>query len=135
VTYVCILLRQGMLSLGLCYSILTILVQALSVIGSCTHNHTIYSVCSHGNQHICFKPTYRPWEQWLEIRSIHNPGNFISATQEYSPDKPVSMLFYTCAVICRGGCGDTGCSCGGLAWEIAYTSNDVYVPGRQLLAM
>jgi hypothetical protein len=29
-----------------------------TVIKSCTHNHTTYSVCSHGNQHICFNPTY-----------------------------------------------------------------------------
>jgi hypothetical protein len=31
-----------------------------SVIGSCTHNHTTYLMCSHGNQRICFNPTYCP---------------------------------------------------------------------------
>jgi hypothetical protein len=41
-----------------------------SVIGSCTHNHTTYLMCSHSNQYICFNPTYHPWEQWLEIRGI-----------------------------------------------------------------
>jgi hypothetical protein len=46
-----------------------------SVIGSCIHNHTTYLVCSHGNQHICFNPTYCPQEQWLEIRSVCFPGN------------------------------------------------------------
>jgi hypothetical protein len=50
-----------------------------TVIGSCTHNHTIYSVCSHGNQHISFNLTYHPWEQWLEIKIMCNPGN-LSAT-------------------------------------------------------
>jgi hypothetical protein len=36
----------------------------------------------------------------------------------------VSMLFDSCAVIDKGGCGGTGCGCGGLVWERAYTSND-----------
>jgi hypothetical protein len=76
-----------------------------TVIGTCTHNRTIYSVCSHGNQHICFNPTYLPREQWLEIRSICNPGSLVSCTQMFSPDKPVSMLFNACAAIERGGCG------------------------------
>jgi hypothetical protein len=31
-----------------------------SIIRPCTHNHTTYLVCSHGNQHICFNPTYCP---------------------------------------------------------------------------
>jgi hypothetical protein len=52
-----------------------------SVIGSHMHNHTTYLVCFHGNQHICFNPTYRPLEQWLEIRSIRNPGSLVSLTQ------------------------------------------------------
>jgi hypothetical protein len=67
-----------------------------TVIGSCTHNHSTYSVYSHGNQHICFNPTYCPWEQWLGTRSVHNPENLISHTQEYRPDKPMSMLFDAC---------------------------------------
>jgi hypothetical protein len=49
-----------------------------SVIRSCTHNHTTYLVCSHGNQHICFNPTYHPQEQCLEIQGIWNPGNLVS---------------------------------------------------------
>jgi hypothetical protein len=84
------------------------------VIKSCTHNNTIYSVCSHGNQHIWSKPTYRPWEQWLEIRSSRNPGNLISHTQMFSPDKPVSMLTDACTVIDNGGCGGTDYGYGGL---------------------
>jgi hypothetical protein len=90
-----------------------------SVIRSCTHNHTTCLVCSHGNQHICFNPTYCPWEQWLETRSVCNPGNLISCTQVFSPDKPVSMLFDACMAIDQGGCGGRGYGCGNLAWERA----------------
>jgi hypothetical protein len=96
-----------------------------SVIGSYTHNHTTYLVCSHGNHHICFNPTYPPWEQCLEIRSVHNPGKIISHTQVFSPDKPVSMIFD--AAIDKGGYGGTDYGYGGLTWERAYTSNDKYV--------
>jgi hypothetical protein len=63
----------------------------------------------------------------LEIGSVHNPGNIISHTQVFSPDKPVSMLFDVCAAIDKGGCGGTGCGCGGLAWERAYMFNDKYM--------
>jgi hypothetical protein len=52
-----------------------------TAIGSRTHNHTICSVCSYCKQHICFNLTYCPREQWLEIRSICNPGKLISHTQ------------------------------------------------------
>jgi hypothetical protein len=97
-----------------------------SVIGSCTHNRTTYLVCSRGYQHICFNPTYHPQEQWLEIRSV---------CQVFSPDKPVSLLFDACAAIDRGGCGGTGCGCGGLARERAYTSNDKCMCGETTLAM
>jgi hypothetical protein len=45
-----------------------------TVIGPCTYNHTIYLVCSHGNQYICFSSTYCPWEQWLEIRIVTTLG-------------------------------------------------------------
>jgi hypothetical protein len=34
-----------------------------TVIGSCTHNYTTYSVCSYYGQYICFKPIYHYWEQ------------------------------------------------------------------------
>jgi hypothetical protein len=98
-----------------------------SVIGSCTHNHTTYLVCSHGNQHICFNPTYRPQEQWLEIRSVCNPGNLISHTQVFSTVEPVSVFFDACAVIDQGSCGGIGCGCGGLTWERAYMSNVKYM--------
>jgi hypothetical protein len=101
-----------------------------SVTGSCTHNHTTYLVCSHGNQYICFSPTYQPWGQWLEIRSVHNPGTLVSCTQEYSPDKSVSMFFDACVAIDHGGCGGTGCGSGGQAWERAYSANDKYMCRR-----
>jgi hypothetical protein len=58
VTYVCILLGQEVLSPGLCFSVLTTLVQALS---SDLAPTTIPSIqCSNGNQHVCFNPTYSP---------------------------------------------------------------------------
>jgi hypothetical protein len=123
----CILLGQEVLSPGLCFSILTIPVQALS---SCTHNHTTYLVCSHGNQQICFNPTYCPREQWLEIQSIGNPGKLVSHTQVFSPDKPMSVFFDTCVAIDQGGCGGVGCGCRDLAWERVYTSNDRYMCRR-----
>jgi hypothetical protein len=28
-----------------------------TIVGSCTHNHTTYSVCFHDGQYICFNPT------------------------------------------------------------------------------
>jgi hypothetical protein len=98
-----------------------------SDIRSCAHNHTTYVVCSHGNQHICFNPTYCPWEQWLEVRSIWNHGTLVSCTQVFSSDKPVSLFFDACAAIDQGGCGGIGYGCGGLARERAYMSNDKYI--------
>jgi hypothetical protein len=98
-----------------------------TVSGSCAHNHTIYSVCSYGNQHICFNPIYCPQEQSLKIRSIHNPGNLISHIQLFSPDKPESRFFDACAAIDKGGYGGIGYGCGVLAWERAYMSNDDYM--------
>jgi hypothetical protein len=98
------------------------------VIRACTHNHTTYLVCSHSNQHICFNPTYCPWEQWLEIRSILNPGKLVSHTQVFDPDKPVSVFFDAYAAIDQGGCGGICCICEGLAWERDYyMSNDKYM--------
>jgi hypothetical protein len=77
--------------------------------------HTYYSCAGTviGSEHICFNPTYYPREQWLEIRSVQNPGNVVSCTQVFSPDKPVSMLFDACAAIDKDGCGGIGCGCGG----------------------
>jgi hypothetical protein len=97
------------------------------VIGACTHNHTTYLVCSHSDQHICFNPTYRPQEQCLEVLSICIPGNLISHTQVFNPDKPASMFFDACVPIDQGGCRGIGCGCEGLAWERACTSNDEYM--------
>jgi hypothetical protein len=87
-------------------------------------------MCSHGNQHICLHPTYHPREQWLEIKSVHNPRNLISHTQIFSPDKKVSMFFDACAAIDKGGCGGIGYGYGGLAWERAHTSNEKYMYRR-----
>jgi hypothetical protein len=76
-----------------------------SVIGSCMHNHTIYQVCSHGNQFTCFNPTYCPVEQWLELRNGHLTGNIVIRTQVFDPEKPVSLLFDACVAIDKL-CGD-----------------------------
>jgi hypothetical protein len=78
----------------------------------CTHNHTTYLVCAHGDEHICFNPPYSPREQWLEVQSANNPRNLISHTQMFDPGNPVSMLFDACAAIDTGGCGGVGCGCG-----------------------
>jgi hypothetical protein len=48
-----------------------------SVIGSCTHNHTIYQVCAHDNQFTCFNPTYCPVEQWLELSIATSLGTLL----------------------------------------------------------
>jgi hypothetical protein len=126
VTYVCILLGQEVLSPGLCFSIFTIPVQALSIIGSYTHNHTNYSVCSHGNQHVCFNPTYSSREQRLEVlgfNSIIRGGirDHINCTQVFNPDKPVSVfLMYMQPQTKIAGCG-------GLAWERAFMLNGKYM--------
>jgi hypothetical protein len=97
-----------------------------SVIRSCTHNHTIYQVCSHDNQFTCFNPIYCPVEQWLELRSGHLTGNIATCTHVFDPGKPVSLLFDACAAIDKL-CGGTGCGCGGLGWERTCTSNEKYV--------
>jgi hypothetical protein len=75
-----------------------------TTIGSCTQNCIIYSVCSHGNQHVCFNPTYSPWEQWLEVQRFDSAvwggiRDFINHTQLFNPDKPVSVFFDVCAAI------------------------------------
>jgi hypothetical protein len=92
-----------------------------SGISSCTHNHTNYLVCSHGNHHrlpsggtVKDPECLQPWEPF-------------SRTQVFGTDKPVSMFFDACAATDKGGCGGIGCGCGGLAWERAYTSNDKYM--------
>jgi hypothetical protein len=100
-----------------------------SVIGSCTHNHSIYQVCFHDNQFTCFNPTYFPVEQWLELRSGHLTGNTVTHSQVLDPEKPVSLLFDACVAIDQGYklCGGTACGYGGLGWERTYTSNEKYM--------
>jgi hypothetical protein len=98
-----------------------------TVIRSCTHNHTMYSMCSHGNQHVCFNSTYSPREQWLEVPRFDSPirggiRDLIHCTQVFNPDKPVSVFFGVCAAISWDSRG-----CGGLAWEKAYVLNDRYM--------
>jgi hypothetical protein len=100
-----------------------------SVIKSCTHNHTIYQVCSRDDQFTCFNPTYHPVEQWLELRSGHLTGNIVTHTQVFDPKKPVSLLFDACAAIDKL-CGGTGCGRGGLCWEMTYTSKENYMCQR-----
>jgi hypothetical protein len=124
VTHACVLSGQEVLLLRLYCSTLTIPVQA--VIGSCTHNHTVYQVGSHDNQFTCFNPTYHPVEQLLELRSGHLTRNIVTHTQVFDPEKPVSLLFDACAAIDKL-CGGTGCGCGDLGWERTYTSNEKYM--------
>jgi hypothetical protein len=98
-----------------------------TVIGSCTHNHTTYLVCSHGHQYICFNPTYHPWEQWLEVQRFDGMiwgeiRDFINCAQVFNPNKPVSVFFDVCAATGQGGR-----EYGGLAWERAYMLNGKYI--------
>jgi hypothetical protein len=88
-----------------------------TVIWSCTHNHTVYSVCSHGNQHICFNPTYRPPRAMVRDQECLQSWEPYQPHQVFSPDKAVSLFFDACVAIDKGGCGGTGCGCGRLAWE------------------
>jgi hypothetical protein len=124
VTHACALHVQEVLLLRLYCSTLNYSC-AGSVIGSCTHNHTIYQVCSHDNQFTCFNPTYHLVEQWLELRNGHLIGNIVTCTQVFDPEKPMS-LFDACAAIDKL-CGGTGCGCGGLGWERTCTSNEKYM--------
>jgi hypothetical protein len=101
-----------------------------TVVGSCTHNHTTYSVCSHDSQYICFNAIYRPWEQQLEVWSFTSTGELISQTQVYNPKRPISIHFDVCIVVAKNsvywpqGIGNT---CGGLAWEKSCMSNDKHM--------
>jgi hypothetical protein len=52
---------------------------------------------------------------------------FISHSQVFSHDKPVSMFFDACAAINKGRCGGISCGYGGLTWETEYMSNDKYM--------
>jgi hypothetical protein len=61
------------------------------------HNLTICSVCSHGDQHVYFNPTYSPREQWSEVWRFDGAvwggiRDFIHPTQVFNPEKPESVL-------------------------------------------
>jgi hypothetical protein len=75
-----------------------------TIMRSCMHNLTIYSVCSHGNQHVCFNPTYSPGEQWVEVWRFGGAvwggiRDLINCTRVFNPDKPASVFFDVCAAI------------------------------------
>jgi hypothetical protein len=84
-----------------------------SVIGSCIRNHTIYLVCAHGKQQICFNPAYRPREQRLETRSTRNPGTSSAAPRLLALRKQ-RQRFDARAAIDHGGGGGPGCGRGGV---------------------
>jgi hypothetical protein len=73
------------------------------------------------------QPTCHPQEQWLEVQSVHNPGNLTIHTQMFNTNNPVSMFFDACVAIDKGGCRVIGCGCGGPAWEKDYASNNKYM--------
>jgi hypothetical protein len=102
-----------------------------TVIGSCTHNHTTYSVFSQGNQHTCFNPTYYPREQWLKVRSFHSAGDLINHTRVSDPNKPVSIYFDVSATTAKSPSTwvRMGSNCGNLAWEKTrtYRLDDKYM--------
>jgi hypothetical protein len=72
-----------------------------SIVESCTHNHTTYSVCFHDGQCICFNFIYCPREQWLEIQSFTSSGKLINCSQVNDPNKLVSIYFNVCAAIAK----------------------------------
>jgi hypothetical protein len=97
-----------------------------TVTGSCAHNHTIYSVCSHGNQHIFFNLNYIPRDQWLEVWRFDGA---IWGRGELGTSLTVSRcstLINQCQCFFDVGVaiGQDSKGCGGLAWETAYASND-----------
>jgi hypothetical protein len=72
-----------------------------TIVGSCTPNHTTYSVCFHVGHYISFNPIYCPWEQWLEVQSFTNTEKLVNHTQVNDPNKPMSIYFELCATIAK----------------------------------
>jgi hypothetical protein len=85
-----------------------------TVIGSCTHNHTIYSVCSHGNQHICLlQPHLQP--SGAMTGSLKLSQQLINHIRVSDSNKPVPINFDVCATIAKNT--TMWGHCGSLAWE------------------
>jgi hypothetical protein len=96
-----------------------------TIAGSCTHNHTTYSVCFHDGQYIWFNSMYHPQEQWLEVQSFTSTGKLVNRTWINDPNKPVSECFDECVAIAENN--RPCCNCGMLSWERTYRLNDKYV--------
>jgi hypothetical protein len=90
------------------------------VIGTYTHNHTTYLVCSHGNQHICFNPTYCPWSNGWRSGASATLGTSSAAPR-------CLVLINQCQCSLMHVQPYISCGCGELAWERAYTSNNKYM--------
>jgi hypothetical protein len=85
-----------------------------TVIGSCTYNHTIYSVCSHGNQHICLlQPHLQP--SGAMTGSLKLSQQLINHIRVSDSNKPVPINFDVCATIAKNT--TMWGHCGSLAWE------------------
>jgi hypothetical protein len=96
-----------------------------TIVGSCTHSHTTYSVCFHHGQYICFNPIYCPQEQWLVVQIFSSSGKLVKPTQVNDPNKPVSIYFNVCTAIAENS-GHWG-NCGGIAWERTCKLNNKYI--------
>jgi hypothetical protein len=99
-----------------------------TVIGSCFHNGTTYSVCCHSNQHTCFDPVYAPSEQWLEVQ--HTTGSLITQTQIINPHQTVSVYFNACVTTSHNSDADVS-ECTTLSWVRSYTIENKYTCEEQ----
>nr|AEO17027.1 envelope glycoprotein [Echimys chrysurus] len=121
------------------------------IIGTCTHNLTVYKICmpKNGTSPVCFNPEMETtWE--FELRAV-SPwgvrwgekdkllGPLINGTVRAKRGDPVTLYFDACAAInsaneannlypSRGG--ETVfpfAGCGGLEWEREYSNNEKYM--------
>jgi hypothetical protein len=88
---------------------------ARTIVGSCTHSHTAYSVCFHDGQYTCFNLIYHPRGQWLEVQNFTSSGKLIKHTQVNDCNKPVSIYFDVCTAVAEntgpwGNCVFSGAS-------------------------
>jgi hypothetical protein len=90
-TYACILPGQKVLSPELCFSTLTIPVQALSPWQACKHNCTTYLVCSHGAY--LLQPHLPPLGT-IMVRGPEclQPKNLVSCIQVFNPEASINVL-------------------------------------------
>nr|AEO17024.1 envelope glycoprotein [Dasyprocta leporina] len=121
------------------------------IIGTCTHNLTVYKICKpkNGISPLCFNPEMEttwefelravsPWGiKWGERSKLLGP--LINRTVRAKPGDPVTLYFDACAAINSANeanklypptGGETKfplVGCGGLGWERDYSNNEKYM--------